>query len=238
MEDRGTFIAIPEFEHATPLRIAGNGGTDIQVLSQRYGLPVAWTVEEPGQIVEPQKILPGDDSQLFRVLPMRPGMRHEKFSSNDCIPGVDVQLYESFHLKSTALGTVVSRAHEGFDLVGGVDGDKNFQQLEMCFIMLHGACNPPTPVTCLALNRYYRIKVLAPVEGYLRAVGGTVRIVPNFLDGTLFSLIKEDGWGLHIAQVNDDPFGVLETSGKGNTINLSPYIENTAEQSFTIEKMQ
>ncbi|KAG0343834.1 hypothetical protein BG004_004969, partial [Podila humilis] len=240
VQEEGNFIVIPDFDMATPLLIDGNGHLDIQVLTAFYRPAFAWTVVQPGKPIQLQLQAPGDPTQLFRAVPILRDMHHENsLGDNQCIPEVDVREYESFQLRSTALKTLVSKLPDMFEIVGGVDGDKNFQQLEFCIVSTDGPCNPPYPTNCIYQNVEYRIKVNGPVQGYLRVAFGSVIVVPNFEDASGLNLYKEEGWGLRIAHLL--PGGqrlVFETTEKGYPIRLNNPVKDRANQWFSLERTQ
>ncbi|KAG0343833.1 hypothetical protein BG004_004968 [Podila humilis] len=240
MQNEDHFIVIPDYEAATPLFIDGNGHLDIQVLGGFFRPAFAWTVTEAGQPIQLQLQAPGIPTQLFRALPILRDIHHENsLGDNQCIPEVDVREYESFQLRSTALKTLVSRSLNGIQLVGGVDGDKNFQQLDLCIVSAPGPCNPPFPTNCIYQNVEYRIKVNGPLQGYLRVVGGDVIIVPDFLGASGLNLYKEAGWGLRIAHLLPDGQRlVFETTGQGYPITLNVPVKDKAAQWFSLEKSQ
>ncbi|KAF9333855.1 hypothetical protein BG006_003059 [Podila minutissima] len=107
---------------------------------------------------------------------------------NKCLPSGNVKEYETFQLKSWNLNSMVSKELDDNILVGGVSGNKNFQELELCVVSTEGECNPPYDTHCIYENVEYRFKVQGPQKGYLRVANNVVEIVPHFHDATGLNL--------------------------------------------------
>ncbi|KAG0093056.1 hypothetical protein BGZ93_009886 [Podila epicladia] len=125
---------------------------------------------------------------------------------NRCIPGVSVKEYQTFQLKSWNLQSMVSKELGDDILVGGVRGNKNFQELELCVVSSDAECNPPYETHCIYENVEYRFKVNGPIPGFLRVVGDFVEIVPNFNEASGLNMQK-------IAEVSALRVGYKDRSG-------------------------
>ncbi|KAK3838950.1 MAG: hypothetical protein J3R72DRAFT_492830 [Linnemannia gamsii] len=68
------------------------------------------------------------------------------------------------------LNSIVSKEQDGDIVVGGIPGNKMFQELELCVVSTDAECNPPYPTNCIYENVDYRFRVNGPVKGYLRVV--------------------------------------------------------------------
>jgi hypothetical protein len=153
---------------------------------------------------------------------------------NECVPETTIREYHPFQLKSSKLGTMVSKMIEDSLLVGGVQGDKNFQQLTMCIVSSDMECMPGMPSNCIYQNVEYRFRVQGPMEGYLRVDGPIIEIVQDWYGASPLTLYKEEGWGLRISQGFGDFRRVFATNGGGKPISMEPFRANDARQWFQI----
>ncbi|KAF9271744.1 hypothetical protein BGZ88_005675 [Linnemannia elongata] len=154
---------------------------------------------------------------------------------NECIPETTILEYQSFLLKSSNLNTIVSRYVDDDLLVGGINGNKNFEQLEMCIVSTDAPCNPPYPTNCIYQNVEYRFRIQSPIQGYLQVQGDVVSIVPDYQAASPLNLYKEEGWGLRIAQIQPDGSRlVFATQGQGNPITLEEQVTNASRQWFSL----
>ncbi|KAF9195671.1 hypothetical protein BGZ50_003841 [Haplosporangium sp. Z 11] len=158
---------------------------------------------------------------------------------NECIPETTIKEYHPFNLKSWKLNSLVSKEINDNVIVGGVNGDQNLQQLEMCIVSSDYGCNANIPSNCIYENVEYRIRVQEPVQGYLRIAGELIEIVEDFHDASGLNLYKEAGWGLRIARLNyDGSRSVFATNGGGNPLNMEPPRMNDSRQWFQIIEPQ
>ncbi|KAF9356322.1 hypothetical protein BGX26_005427 [Mortierella sp. AD094] len=155
-------------------------------------------------------------------------------AQNRCIPETSVKEYHPFNLKSSKLNSFVSKEMEDSLIVGGVNGNKNFQQLELCIVSSDFGCDANIPSNCIYENVEYRFRVNQPVKGYLKVVGDVVEIVEDFYEGSGLNLYKEEGWGLRIAHLRYGERTVFATNGGGNPLTLEPARMNDARQWFQI----
>ncbi|KAF9283861.1 hypothetical protein BGZ74_001837, partial [Mortierella antarctica] len=155
-----------------------------------------------------------------------------------CLPETSIKEYRSFRLLSDELDTFVSKKIDGNRLVGGVTGDKNFQQLEFCVVSADIECNPRFPTNCIFENVDYRFRVKGSDKGYLQIDGHYVRIVRNFEDASPLSLSNDDLQGVRIAYKHDDgDRNVLATSKldmQGKPIVLEYPQKNRQRQRFSL----
>ncbi|KAF8924759.1 hypothetical protein BGZ47_003717 [Haplosporangium gracile] len=164
-------------------------------------------------------------------------MHHSHFYNepNQCIPETTILEYQSFLLQSSNLNTIVSRYVDDDLLVGGINGNKELEQLEMCIVSTDAPCNPPYPTHCIYQNVEYRFRIESPIQGYLQVQGDLVTIVPDFNAASPLNLYKEEGWGLRIAQNQPDGSRlVFVTQGQGNPITLERPVMNASRQWFTL----
>jgi len=115
---------------------------------------------------------------------------------------VTLKEYNPFNLKSYNLKSLVSKEIDDSVIVGGVDGDKDFQQLELCIVSSEYGCNTTIPSGCIYENVEYKFKVNSPVQGYLRVVDNKVDIVDNFQEASGLNLYRgEPNWYLRVPTV-------------------------------------
>ncbi|KAF9430261.1 hypothetical protein BGZ94_007713, partial [Podila epigama] len=162
--------------------------------------------------------------------------RHRpSMGDNGCVPETSIKEYHPFYLKSFNLNTLVSKHRDHNLLVGGVSGDKNFEQLELCVVSSDLGCSSEIHSSCIYQNVGYRFHVNAPVKGYLRVSQDLVEIVDSFFDATPMTLYKEAGWGLRISQVFDDGNHIVFSArAKGAPIEMEEPVTNAARQWFEI----
>ncbi|KAF9954090.1 hypothetical protein BGZ72_004921 [Mortierella alpina] len=154
---------------------------------------------------------------------------------NKCIPETDVFEYRPFYLNSYDLKSPVSKEQNGNVLVGGITGDVNLNQLEMCIVSTDYGCSQTIPSNCIFQNVEYRFRVNSPVKGYLKVVDGVVEIVSDFNSASELNLYKEEGWGLRVAQRNpDNSRNVFSTTIGGSPLILEKPIADKAKQWFKI----
>ncbi|KAG0331391.1 hypothetical protein BG000_010964 [Podila horticola] len=154
---------------------------------------------------------------------------------NKCIPETNIKEYQLFELESYALKSLVSRQLTDNLLVGGVQGNKNLQQLQFCIVSTDGECSPPFPTDCIRQNVEYRFRVHGPMQGYLHIDGSFVRIVKDFHQATGLNLYKETGWGLRISHQNyGGSRSVFATTQPGAPIRLEHPQMNNQNQWFEL----
>ncbi|KAF9316004.1 hypothetical protein BG003_002416 [Podila horticola] len=90
------------------------------------------------------------------------------------------------------------------NIIGGILGNKNSQELELCIVSSEYGCNAEIRSSCIYQNIDYRFLVNSPVHGYLRIVENQVEIVKDFKGASSLNLYKEAGWGLRIAHLKKD----------------------------------
>ncbi|KAF8982375.1 hypothetical protein BGZ52_001918 [Haplosporangium bisporale] len=160
----------------------------------------------------------------------------EFFGDNECVPEISLREYQPFLLKSTLLNTIVSQAFDTNLVVGGINGDKDFKQLELCLASTDRDCSSIIQSDCIYQNQDYRFRVNAPVRGYLRLVNGEVDIVEDFDEASALSLFKEAGWPLRISgrREQDGKRVVLAASERGGPITVERPKTDAIRQWFEI----
>ncbi|KAF9213573.1 hypothetical protein BGZ59_005153 [Podila verticillata] len=164
-----------------------------------------------------------------------------RFSSHyKCLPDTQIKEYHPFQLFSYHLDTYVSKKIGTNLLVGGINGDKTFQQLQLCAVSLDDEeCTTAVPTSCIYQGVSYLIRVLQPSQGYLRTSGGRVDIVKHGVDASYFRLSRDDDdWGLRIAPVREyeGQDSVLTTTKAGGPISLTRRKKSDVSQFFDLEK--
>ncbi|KAG0030230.1 hypothetical protein BGZ81_002938 [Podila clonocystis] len=156
-----------------------------------------------------------------------------------CVPEVFIKEYRPFVLVSSKLESRVSRELDDNLLVGGVDGDKSFQQLEFCFASTEYGCSSSVQSSCIYSNVDYRIRVHSPIEGYLRIKDGIfLEIVEDFEAASVLGLYKWVGWGLRIAHKDQDGVRTVLAVGKpGAPVVMELPESNAARQWFELEEV-
>ncbi|KAF9950616.1 hypothetical protein BGZ65_006503, partial [Modicella reniformis] len=160
--------------------------------------------------------------------------RPSRMGPNECIPETNIKEYHPFELKSSKLNSMVSRMMDDNLLVGGINGNKNLEQLQFCIVSADMPCNAQMPSNCIYENVEYRFRVEGPITGYLSVTGNEVMIIPEFNYASGLNLYKEEGWGLRIAYLNYGTRLVFATNGGGNPLTLEEFRSNDARQWFQI----
>ncbi|KAF9437600.1 hypothetical protein BGZ76_000124 [Entomortierella beljakovae] len=157
------------------------------------------------------------------------------FPVSSCVPGVSIKEYHPFYLKSSKLDSMVSKMRDDNLLVGGVNGNKNFAQLELCVVSSDHGCDKMIPANCIYENVEYRFRVNHPNKGYLRMTGDRIEIVDNFYDGSTLDLFKEEGRGVRIGHLRrDGGRTVFSTNGGGKPLTMENFKLNDARQWFQL----
>ncbi|KAG0013503.1 hypothetical protein BGZ81_000994 [Podila clonocystis] len=160
-------------------------------------------------------------ASAFSVVSAAPYFAQQPFTNRfgfdaKCLPHTSITEYQKFQLWSRELQTYVSKKLHGDRVVGGVNGDKNLQQLEFCVVLTDSDCEPILPANCILQDVDYRFRVSGPANGYLQVVGHYVQIVDTFEEASPLSL-SDDGLGLRIFNFDDD--------GERNVLATSKYNE-------------
>ncbi|KAG0093044.1 hypothetical protein BGZ93_006147 [Podila epicladia] len=154
---------------------------------------------------------------------------------NRCVPQTSIREYHPFLLKSSKLETYVSKMRVDNIIVGGMLGNKNFQELELCIVSSEYGCNSEIRSNCIYQHVDYRFRVNSPLQGYLRVVGNEVDIVKDFKDASNMSLYKEAGWGLRIAHLKKDGSRIVfSATEEGEPIELEEVVSNAERQWFQL----
>jgi len=157
------------------------------------------------------------------------------FGGNACVPETTIREYHPFLLKSSNLDTYVSKMRIDNILVGGIQGNKNFQELELCIVSSEYGCNAEIKSNCIYQNVEYKFRVNSPVQGYLRIVDNQIDIIEDFEIASNLNLYKEAGWGLRISHVRKDGSRVVfSATEQGEPIELEEPASNVERQWFQI----
>ncbi|KAG0084863.1 hypothetical protein BGZ93_000953 [Podila epicladia] len=219
----GHYVKIVDsFEEASPLSLSNDGSGlrishydndgEVNVLAtskfNENGQPVV--LEYPQRkrqrqrfdIVEPneasKRIALSEPSQCISDLSV-------EALDNQCVPGISIREYHPFSLKSTFLNSIVSKEVDSSLVVGGINGDKDLKQLELCIVSEDAPCSSIIPSECIRQHGDYRFRVEAPLNGYLRIVEGQVEIVRDFEEASALGLFKDEpDWPLRISGRRED----------------------------------
>ncbi|KAF9105731.1 hypothetical protein BGX27_009485 [Mortierella sp. AM989] len=156
-------------------------------------------------------------------------------AQNKCLPDTDIKEYHPFYLKSANLDSYVSKNIEANLIVGGINGNKNFQQLKLCIVSSDHGCDKDIAASCIYEHVDYRIRVHRPMKGYLKVRGVNIEIVEDFHEGSGLHMFKEEGWGLRIGHVcPDGTESVFATNGGGNPLTMEKKVMNENRQWFQL----
>lgn len=156
-----------------------------------------------------------------------------------CLSDTQIKEYHPFQLFSYDLDNYVSKKINSNLLVGGVNGDKTFQQLQLCVVSLDSEeCTTAVPSACIYQDVSYLIRVLKPSKGYLRTNGDLVNIVKYGSEASYFRLSRGDDWGLRIAPVrgHGSQGSVLATTKAGKPISVKQHKLEDISQAFDLVK--
>ncbi|KAF9375330.1 hypothetical protein CPC16_000784 [Podila verticillata] len=234
----GPFLRIvKEFEAASSLEFQKNEPYGLRVVHVNGGgVSKALTVFQAGHplVLDYPK---SGTRQLFELLPPNNIKRVNAPVSNKCVPEVGIKEYQPFQLLSFSLDSFVSKQPNDDILVGGIYGNKNFQELEFCVVTTDDECTSEIDADCIYEDKEYFFRVTGPAQGYLRIQGDTIRIVENFEEASQLSLYRAAGWGLRIT--HEDYSGrrlVFSTTEPGEKIRLEEP-QPTSRQSFRLEAL-
>ncbi|KAI8349743.1 hypothetical protein B0O80DRAFT_139759 [Mortierella sp. GBAus27b] len=177
----------------------------------------------PPPLITPSFHLLSNDSYSFATAP-------ERFDG--CVPGVTVREYHPFYLESVKLESLVSKKPEESLVVGGIRGNKEFQQLEVCAVSSDYGCDRNIPSNCIYPDVEYRFRVNSPVRGHLKINDNKeLEIVENYSDAPGLNLYRKEGWELRVAHRQEDGSrAVISTNGGGRAITLVEQVKNDARQ--------
>ncbi|KAF9213575.1 hypothetical protein BGZ59_005155 [Podila verticillata] len=234
----GPFLRIVnEFEAASSLEFQKNEPYGLRVVHVNSGgVSKALTVFQAGHplVLDYPK---SGTRQLFELLPPNNIKRVNAPVSNKCVPEVGIKEYQPFQLLSFSLDSFVSKQPNDDILVGGIYGNKNFQELEFCVVTTDDECTSEIEADCIYEDKEYFFRVTGPAQGYLRIQGDTIRIIENFGEASQLSLYRAAGWGLRIT--HEDYSGrrlVFSTTEPGEKIRLEEP-QPISRQSFRLEAL-
>ncbi|KAF9307631.1 hypothetical protein BG003_000429 [Podila horticola] len=149
-----------------------------------------------------------------------------------------IKEYNPLQLFSYDLDNYVSKKAGNNQMLGGLTGDKSFQQVQLCVVSSDRACTSAAmPTACIYQNAQYRVCVQGPAKGYFRVIGGRVDIVEHYDHASILNLFKDDDWGLRIGYVNGlGAQYVLATTKKGEPIVLESLKKDSIQQFFDLVK--
>ncbi|KAG0343302.1 hypothetical protein BG000_000021 [Podila horticola] len=205
----GHYVRIVDsFEKASPLSLSNDGfGLRIFHFDTEGEVNVLATSKytEEGQPVVLEYPQRKRQRQRFDLVDPYDAQETIAFLDNECVPGVSIREYHPFLLKSTLLSSIVSKEVGSSLVVGGINGDKDLKQLELCIVSNDAPCSPLIPSECIHQNGDYRFRVVAPLQGYLSIVNGQVEIVRDFEEASELGLFKEElDWPLRISGWRED----------------------------------
>ncbi|KAG0030227.1 hypothetical protein BGZ81_002935 [Podila clonocystis] len=234
----GPFLLIVEdFEDASGFKLEAAADKAVRVVYQSSeGDLYDVSASKPGRpIVLENPDLDEASHQFEFVNPNEIEMNVQSIESNHCVPETSIREYHPFLLKSSNLHTLVSKMRDDNILVGGIPGNKNFEELELCIASSEYGCNAKIRSNCIYQNVDYRFRVNSPVQGYLRVVGNKIDVVKNFKDASSLNLYKEAGWGLRIAHLKKDGSRIVFSATKeGQPITLEAVSSNAERQWFEL----
>ncbi|KAF9379581.1 hypothetical protein CPC16_010692 [Podila verticillata] len=227
---------VEDFHAASGLNLYKEAGWGLRISHfNRDGSRSVFATTQPGSPIILEHPEMNNPNQWFGLLPPYEMNEVESFGDNQCVPETSIREYHPFQLKSSNLNTQVSKERDEDILVGGVNGNKNFQQLEMCIASSDLGCSSTIKSACIYQNVEYKFRVNSPTKGYLRIEDNEVKIVKKFEDASGLNLYKEAGWGLRIAHLKKDGTRIVFAAKKqGEPITLEEPVTNAARQWFQI----
>lgn len=152
----------------------------------------------------------------------------DNIEGSECLTAI--KEYHPFRFWSTHLSSFVSREFDDNVLIGGIDGDKNLQQLEFCVVTDDRECSTEIPSSCISENTPYRFRVNGPLQGYLHIEGPFLRIIEDFDAASSLELQKNDGNGLRVVRMSSGVSKVLTAFQPGRPLVLDrPKISDTRQ---------
>ncbi|KAF9105080.1 hypothetical protein BGX27_009818 [Mortierella sp. AM989] len=152
-----------------------------------------------------------------------------------CLPDTNIKEYHPFYLKSYKLDSYVSKEIEHDRLVGGINGNKNFQQLELCVVSSEHGCDRDIAANCIYENVDYRFRVHKPSKGYIKIKGDKLEIVDNFRDASPMNMFKREGRGMRIGHFDrGGSRSVLATNGGGKPLIMEDMVMDEHRQWFQL----
>ncbi|KAG0204384.1 hypothetical protein BGX28_003636 [Mortierella sp. GBA30] len=231
-------VIVDNFADASGLNLYKEEGWGLRVAHLHYGSRSVFATNGGGSAVTLETQRTGDARQWFRIIPSQE-VNQEPLQApaapTQCVPETSIKEYHPFELKSSKLNSIISKKIQSNLIVGGVNGNKNYEQLEMCIVSSGYGCDKTIKSHCIYQNVEYRFRVNKPVKGYIKIVGDEMDIVQDFYDASPLNLYKEAGWGLRIAHTKSDGSrSVWATNGGGSPVTLEPVRSNDARQWFQI----
>ncbi|KAF9950617.1 hypothetical protein BGZ65_006504 [Modicella reniformis] len=225
-------IIVRDFNAASGLNLYKEEGWGLRVAHLQNGERMVLATNGGGKPMTLEEFRANDARQWFDIMEPTYSVRREP---NQCMPGTSVKEYHPFLLESVRLRSPVSKKVNKDLVVGGVNDNKNFDQLELCIVSTTFGCDKFIPSNCIYQNVEYRFRVNSPVKGYLKVQDDAIEIVEDFNDASGLNLYREEGWGLRVAHIDDDGIRkVFSTNGAGNPITLVEQIKDDDKQWFEI----
>ncbi|KAF9308706.1 hypothetical protein BG003_010713, partial [Podila horticola] len=227
---------VKDFDEASGLSLYRAAGWGLRIAHKDdNGRRLVFTITEPGKNIELQESKETSHQSFRLEAPETVNKNVESFSDNQCVPETSIREYHPFLLKSSNLDTYVSKMRVDNIIVGGIIGNKNFQELELCIASSEYGCNAEIKSNCIYQHVDYRFRVNSPVHGYLRIVENQVEIVADFKDASSLNLYKEAGWGLRIAHLKKDGSRIVfSATEEGESIKLEEMESNAKRQWFQL----
>ncbi|KAG0030229.1 hypothetical protein BGZ81_002937 [Podila clonocystis] len=111
---------------------------------------------------------------------------------NKYVPDVALKEYRPFHLKSYNLNSLVSKGLDSDIIIDGVNGNKDFQELDLCVVSRAYGCSTGIISNCIYGNVPYHLRISQSIQGYLKVDGDEVTIVQNYDDASELNLYKDE----------------------------------------------
>lgn len=107
----------------------------------------------------------------------------------------DIAESQPFQLSNPNTNSI-SLKHPGKEslVYEGIDGEKRFLPLQLCVVSTADQdCVANEKSTCIYEDFEYRLRVFAPMSGYLAVQSHSVYMVSSYEEATDFSLVQGDG---------------------------------------------
>ncbi|KAG0015914.1 hypothetical protein BGZ81_011481 [Podila clonocystis] len=195
--ENGFITIVPEFDEASPLYFHKSSGQGLRIGQWTLTGPYVVTTTELGMPLSFQRPQSGNKRQVFELIPSN--RVSEKESVSECLPDTDVSEGMPFLVKNYALNSVVSIKHGNHILVGGIDGNRNFEEVEFNVRPFNGQMNTGH---CLREDFDYRFEVrVGHIRGYLQVQHDLLVIVRDSDEASPLYFHKSSGQGLRIAEM-------------------------------------
>ncbi|KAG0021578.1 hypothetical protein BGZ82_011298, partial [Podila clonocystis] len=208
--ENGFITIVPEFDEASPLYFHKSSGQGLRIGQWTLTGPYVVTTTELGMPLSFQRPESGNKRQVFELIPSN---NVNKESVGNCLPDTDAAEGSPFLVKNHALKSVVSIERGSNILVGGVNGNQNFEDVQFNVLPFNG---PKNLGHCLREDFEYRFEVrVGHIRGYLQIQHGLLAIVREFDEASPLYFHKSAGQGLRIAEMTPQGPFAITTMGPG-----------------------